>query len=99
MTTDKMINDLLKIMIVSKDSNAYLKSVLKFQLGRKPTEEEVEQLVKLVAKRKKERAEYDAAQPWCYRKKLISREERAKAVLRKRYNVPEFLIDEIEGEW
>lgn len=95
MITAEMVDDLLKRQ---QSRGFYERAILRFILGHDPSDAEiVDYRADREAKAKAEREWFDA-QPWHYRKQRIPRDTRIEHVLRKRYNVPEWLIKEFRRQ-
>jgi hypothetical protein len=74
---------------------SYIISVLEFQLGRKPTQEEIDQVNRDFKLRQAVYLKWLAKQPLKIR---LNREERMVRVMEKRYNVPKWLLDAYYNE-
>lgn len=92
------INAITKMIREARRRPSYIVSVLEFQLGRKPTQEEIDFVNRDARLRRAAHEKWVAAQPWHTKKRYVEKRTRIETILMKRYDVPQWLIDKFVRE-
>ena len=97
---DPLTQDAIVRLIASERKRpSYIAHLLEFQLGREPTQEEVDAVNHDNELRRLAHKKWLAMQPWNVRKRHVDRADRIRLVLKKRYNVPDSLVQMLIDEY